>query len=50
MDLLADVLSVARIRATTVAHAPFVANDVVSAEVVELLPNKADPRLAFLLP
>jgi len=29
---------------------PFVANDVVKAEILEIEPAKADPRLAFLLP
>jgi uncharacterized protein YciI len=28
---------------------PFVAEDLVSAEILELAPSKADPRLAFLL-
>lgn len=28
---------------------PFVAQDVVKAEVLEVAPSKADPRLAFLL-
>jgi len=29
---------------------PFVANDVVKAEILEIEPAKADPRVAFLLP
>lgn len=29
---------------------PFVAEDVVSAEILEITPSKADERLAFLLP
>lgn len=33
-----------------IAEDPFVANDVVKAEVFELSPAKTDPRLAFLLP
>jgi len=28
---------------------PFVAHDVVKAELIEVLPSKVDPRLAFLL-
>jgi uncharacterized protein YciI len=28
---------------------PFVAHDVVTAELLELSPSKADPRMAFLL-
>ena len=28
---------------------PFVAEDVVSAEILEITPSKADPRLDFLL-
>lgn len=28
---------------------PFVAHDVVTAELLEVLPSKVDPRLAFLL-
>ncbi len=32
-----------------IAEDPFVANDIVVAEVHELSPAKADPRLAFLL-
>ena len=32
------------------AEDPFVANDIVRAEVFELSPAKADERLAFLLP
>lgn len=29
---------------------PFVAHDVVSAEILDITPSKADPRLSFLLP
>ena len=29
---------------------PFVAEDVVTAEIVELAPSRADDRLSFLLP
>lgn len=32
------------------AEDPFVANDVVTVEVVEVSPVKTDPRLSFLLP
>lgn len=31
-----------------VAADPFVAHEVVSAEIIEIAPNTADPRLAFL--
>lgn len=34
---------------TTLAADPFVAHGVVTTEVFELSPQKADPRLAFLL-
>ena len=33
-----------------IAEDPFVANDVVKAEVLALSPANTDPRLAFLLP
>jgi uncharacterized protein YciI len=29
---------------------PFVAEDVVSAEILDITPSKADPRLSFLVP
>ncbi len=32
------------------AEDPFVANEVVTVEVIEVSPVKADPRLSFLLP
>jgi hypothetical protein len=32
-----------------VENDPFVENGVVSAEILEIAPSKADPRLAFLL-
>ena len=32
------------------ADDPFVAEDVVSAEIIEIAPSKADERLTFLLP
>ena len=32
-----------------VAHDPFVAEDVVRAEIMEVVPSKADERLGFLL-
>ncbi|UXY26077.1 YciI family protein [Streptomyces sp. HUAS TT20] len=31
-----------------VAADPFVAHEVVSAEIIEIAPNRTDPRLAFL--
>lgn len=33
-----------------VADDPFVAEGVVAADIIEIAPNRADPRLAFLLP
>lgn len=35
---------------TRVREDPFVAHDVVSAEILDITPSKADPRLSFLLP
>lgn len=35
---------------TRVAKDPFVVEGVVTPDIIEITPNKADPRLAFLLP
>ena len=47
--ILAQGVSRAELEART-REDPFVAEKVVAAEVIEIAPAKADPRLAFLLP
>jgi uncharacterized protein YciI len=47
--ILAQAASLAELQ-SRVREDPFVAEDVVTAEIVELAPSRADDRLSFLLP
>ena len=47
--ILAQAGSLAELQ-NRVREDPFVAEDVVTAEIVELAPSRADDRLSFLLP
>ena len=47
--IVAHQISLSQLQ-TRVREDPFVAEDVVSAEILEITPSKADARLSFLLP
>ncbi len=47
-SILADNTSLEHLQ-QRLAEDPFVSEQVVAAEILELTPNKSDPRLAFLL-